>query len=149
LRKCLTDTLSALKERTDVLDDVDREKVEELAEADEPVVVESARMEELEGEAEQVASTYASELAEELGMFSAEELTDKFSIEELREKYEEQIGDPAEELATSEDSEPQSGDVEEEELESRAGEGTEEEELSSESDEAEEMRDELRNKILG
>ena len=145
----MSDTLEALKERTDVLDDVDREQVDELAEADEPVVVESARMESLEAEAEQVAETYASELAEELGMFSAEELTDKFSIEELREKYEEQIGDPAEELATSEDSEPQSGDVEEEELESRAGEGTEEEELSSESDEAEEMRDELRNKILG
>jgi len=145
----MSDTLSALKERTDVLDDVDREKVEELAEADEPVVVESARMEELEGEAEQVASTYASELAEELGMFSAEELTDKFSIEELREKYEEQIGDPAEELASSEDAEPKSGDVDEEELEDRADDGADEEELSSESDEAEEMRDELRNKILG
>ncbi len=145
----MSDTLESLKERTDVLDDVDRNQVDELAEADEPVVVESARMESLEAEAEQVAETYASELAAE-SFLSAEELTDKFSIEELREKYEEQIGDPAEELATSEDSEPQSGDVEEEELEERADEGTEdEEELSSESDEAEEMRDELRNKILG
>jgi hypothetical protein len=144
----MSDTLEALKERTDVLDDVDRNQVDELAEADEPVVVESARMESLEAEAEQVAETYASELAEELGMFSAEELTDKFSIEELREKYEEQIGDPAEELASSADAEPKSGDVDEEELEDRAEE-SDEEELSSESDEAEEMRDELRNKILG
>jgi hypothetical protein len=142
----MSSTLEALKERTDILDSVDREQVEELAEAEEPVVVESARMETLSEEAEQVAETYASELASE-SFLTAEELTDKFTIGELREKYEEQIGNPAEELASSEDAEPKSGDVDEEELQERAG--SDEEELSSESDEAEQMREELRNKILG
>jgi len=144
----MSDTLDELKQRTDVLDDVDREQVEELAEADEPVVVESARMESLETEAEQVAGAYASELAEE-SFLSSEELTDKFSISELREKYEEEIGDPAEELASSKDAEPRSGDVEEEELQDRAGEGSEEELEDSETEQAEEKREEIRNKILG
>jgi hypothetical protein len=147
----MSDTLDALKERTDILDEADREQVEELTETDDPVVVESARYEQLQEEAEQVKQTYASELAEELGAFSAEELTDKFSIEELREKFEEQIGDPAEELADSGDADPRSGDVDEEELEDRAEEGSEDEEEleASETQDAEEMRDELRNKILG
>jgi len=116
----MSDTLESLKERTDILDEVDRSAVEELADSDEPVVVESARMEQLEGEAEQVKTVYAAALSDELGAFSAEELADKFSIEELREKYEEQIGDPAEELASSESAEPQSGDPSEEELEESA-----------------------------
>jgi len=144
----MSETLDSLKERTDVLDEADREQVEELAESDEPVVVESARMEQLESEAEQVKTVYAGALSDELSAFSAEELADKFSIEELREKYEEQIGDPAEELATSEEADPASGDVDEEELEERADEGSETEE-ASESDEAEEKRAELRSKILG
>lgn len=143
----MSDTLESLKERTDILDEVDRSAVEELADSDEPVVVESARMEQLEGEAEQVKTVYAAALSDELGAFSAEELADKFSIEELREKYEEQIGDPAEELASSESAEPQSGDPSEEELEESAEE-SEEEELSEEDEEAEEMREELRSKIL-
>ena len=142
----MSDTLESLKERTDILDEVDRSAVEELADSDEPVVVESARMEQLEGEAEQVKTVYAAALSDELGAFSAEELADKFSIEELREKYEEQIGDPAEELASSESAEPQSGDPSEEELEESAE--SEEEELSEEDEEAEEMRAELRSKIL-
>jgi hypothetical protein len=142
----MSDTLESLKERTDVLDEADREQVEELAEADEPVVVESARMEQLEGEAEQVKTVYAAALSDELGAFSAEELAGKFSIEELREKYEEQIGDPAEELASSESAEPQSGDPSEEELEEQAEQ--ESEELSEEDEEAEQMRAELKEKIL-
>lgn len=143
----MSDTLDALKERTDILDEADREQVEELAEADEPVVVESARMEQLEEEAEQVAEAYAAKLAEE-SFLSAEELTEKFDIEELREKFEEQIGDPAEELASSEEAEPRSGDVEEEELEERAEEEQSSEEELEEQEEAEEMRAELKSKIL-
>jgi Chromosome segregation ATPases len=143
----MSESLSALKDRTEVLDEVDRSMVEELAEADEPVVVESTRMEQLESEAEQVAETYATELAEE-SFLSADELTDKFSIEELREKFEEQIGDPAEELGGSENADPKSADIEEEELEQRAGESNEEL-APSETEEAEQKREELRNKIIG
>lgn len=145
----MSETLESLKERTDILDSVDRDKLDELSEAEEPVVVESARFESLEQEAEQVKTVYAAALSEEMPAFSGEELADRFSIEELREKYEEQIGDPAEELASSESAEPRSGDVDEEELEERAEEEEEEELEPSESDEAEAMRAELREKITG
>jgi hypothetical protein len=145
----MSETLESLKERTDILDDVDRAQVEELAESDEPVVVESARMESLEGEAEQVKEVYAAALSEEMDAFSAEELAERFDIDELREKYEDQIGDPAEELAGSEEADPKSGDVDEEELEERA----EEDQLSDsevqEQEEAQEMRAELKEKIVG
>ena len=145
----MAETLESLKERTDVLDDVDREQVEELAESDDPVVVESTEHEALQDEAEQVAGVYASSLSDAVEVFDAEELTDKFSIEELREKFEEHIGDPEEELAST-DAEPRSGDVDEEELEEKAEEESEEtEELSDEEEEAEEIRAELREKILG
>lgn len=144
----MSSTLEALKERTDVLDEVDREQVEELEESDEPVVIESARYEELTDEAEQVAGVYAAALAEAVEVFDAEELTDKFSIEELRSKYEEHIGEPEEEL-TSSDPEPRSGDVDEEELEEQAESEEEKDELSEDEEKAEEMRAELREKILG
>jgi hypothetical protein len=141
----MSGTLEDLKERTDILDSVDREQVEELADSDEPVVVESARYEALEGEAEQVKTVYAAALSEEMEAFDAEELADRFSIEELREKYEEQIGDPAEELAS--EPEPRSGDVDEEELEERAEEEAEEE-LSEDEEAAEQKRAELKQKIF-
>ena len=137
----MNSSLEELRERTDILDSVDREQVEELAESDEPVVVESTRYEELTAETEQVAGVYAEALAEAYDLFDAEELTDRYSIEELREKYEENIGDPNEELAAS----PRSGDPSEEELEEAAGEG-DTEELS---DEVAAKQEELRNKITG
>jgi hypothetical protein len=139
----MSSTLESLKERTDILDSVDRSQVEELADSDDPMVVESARYESLSDEAEQVKGVYAAALAEEMPAFSSDELADKFSIESLREKYEEQVGELEDELSA----EPRSGDVDEEELEERAG---EEEELeASETDEAEEAREELREQILG
>lgn len=137
-------SLEDLRERTEILDSVDREQVEELADSDEPVVIESARYEALSDEAEQVKGVYAAALAEAYDVFDAEELTDRFSIEELREKYEENIGDPEEELAP----EPRSGDPEEEELEEQANQ-EEEEQLSEEEEKAAEKRAELREKILG
>jgi len=135
----MSDTLESLKERTDILDEVERDQVEALAEADQPTVVESTEHESLQKEAEQVKSVYASALAEEIDVLDAEELTDRFEIEELREKYEEHIGDLEEELSA----EPRSGDPDGEELEGQDG-GTD----PSESKEAEQMREELREKIL-
>ncbi len=142
----MSENLEAVRERTDILDEVDRSQVEELAESDDAVVVESARYDELQDEAEQVKGVYAASLAEEYPAFNAEELSDKFSIEELREKFEEQIGDVEEELTSSADAEPQSQDPSEDELEDASGEDAEEEELSAEVAEKQEA---IKNKILG
>ena len=142
----MSENLEAVRERTDILDEVDRSQVEELAESDDAVVVESARYDELQDEAKQVKGVYAASLAEEYPAFNAEELSDKFSIEELREKFEEQIGDVEEELTSSADAEPQSQDPSEDELEDASGEGAEEEELSAE---VEEKQEAIKNKILG
>jgi hypothetical protein len=143
----MSETLASLKERTDILDEVDREQVEELADADDPVVEESTRYEELQDEAEQVKGVYAAQLAEHYEAFDAEELTDKFSIEELREKFEEQFGDVEEELASSDEAEPRSQDADEESLEEAAEDDTsDEEELA---DEAAAKQEEMKNKILG
>jgi len=122
----LSDNIEALTERTEILDEVDREAVEELRDGDDPVVVESARHEELQSEAEQVKGVYAAQLSEHYDAFDSDELSDKFSIEELREKYEDQFGS-IEELADSTDAEPNSQDPSEEELEEGSGEGSEEE----------------------
>jgi hypothetical protein len=131
----MSENLEALRERTDILDEVDRSQVEELAEAEDPVVEESARYDELQSEAEQVAGVYAAELAEEYPAFSEDELMDKFSIEELREKFESDIGDVQDELASSDEAKPRSQDADEESLEraaDRSSEDTETEELSNE-----------------
>jgi hypothetical protein len=143
----MSENLEALRERTDILDEVDRSQVEELAEADDPVVKESTRYEELQSEAEQVAGVYAAQLAEEYPAFSAEELTDKFGIEELREKFEEEIGSVEEELTSSESAEPKSQDADEESLE-----GAAEEEDADEAELSEDVaakQEEIRQKILG
>lgn len=141
----MSETLASLQERTDVLDSVDREQVEELAEGEDPVVLESSEYEELRAEAEQVKEVYADALSGEDSPFTAEELSDKFSIEELREKYEEAGHDLEEEL----NAEPRSGDVDEEELESRAEEEQQSEEELEKEEEIESKQAELRDKILG
>jgi hypothetical protein len=143
----MSETLSDLKERTDVLDSVDSDKVEQLAEADDPVVLESSEHETLTAEAEQVKSLYAEQLAEDTP-FDAGDYADKFSIEELREKYEADGGDLEEELSDSEDAEPRSGNVDEEELEERAEEEEQSEEELAQEEEIEAKQAELREKIL-
>lgn len=141
----MSENLEALRERTDILDDVSRDSVEELRDGEDPVVVESARYEELQGEAEQVKSVYAAQLSEHYDAFESDELADKFSIEELREKYEDQFGS-IEELADSTQAEPQSQDPSEEELEEESGDEGSEEELS---DEVAQKQAELRAKLGG
>ena len=141
----MSSSLEALRERTDILDEVDRSDVEALAEAEDAIVVESGRFAELKEEAEQVKGMYADELAEEYPAFTAEELADKFSIEELREKFEEQIGE-VDELAESGDAATKSQDPSEESLEEASTGAQSEESLS---DEVSQKQEELRNKILG
>jgi transcription antitermination factor NusG len=142
----MSENLEALRERTDILDEVDRSQVEELAESGDAVVVESGRYEELQAEADQVKGVYATSLAEEYPAFTAEELSEKFGIEELREKFEEEIGDVEEELTSSETAEPRSQDADEESLEKASETDDEAEELS---DEVQQKQDEIRDKILG
>ena len=133
----MNENIEELRARTDILDSVERELVEELADSDAPLVIEEARFEELEQEAEHVKGLYAEELAEQVGVFSKEELMDKNTLEELREKYEEVGGDIEEELTAD----PQGG-AEEELSEGDGTTGSQEtEEL------AEEKRDDLRQKL--
>lgn len=139
----LSDNIEALTERTEILDDVERDAVEELRDGDDPVVVESARYEELQSEAEQVKGVYAAQLSEHYDAFDSDELSDKFSIEELREKYEDQFGS-IEELADSTEAEPQSQDPSEEELEEGSDEGESEEELG---DEVAQKQEAIRQKL--
>ena len=139
----MSENLEALRERTDILDDVSRDSVEELRDGEDPVVVESARYEELQGEAEQVKSVYAAQLSDHYDAFESDELADKFSIEELREKYEDQFGS-IEELADSTQAEPQSQDPSEEELEEGSDDEGSEEELS---DEVAQRQAEIRSKL--
>jgi hypothetical protein len=141
----MSENLEALRERTEVIDEVDQSALEELRSTEEPVVVEEESYEELQTEAEQVKGVYAASLAEEMGAFEADELADRFSIEELREKFEKEIGSVEEELAAtgSEEAEPRSQDPSEEELAQVNGES--EEELS---DEVAQKQQEIRQKIL-
>lgn len=141
----INEDIASLRERTEILDDVRREQVEELAESDDPIVVESARFEELEEEAENVKELLADNLSEELAGFTSDELESRFTVSELREKHEDVIGSVEEELSA--DPDPKSQDPSEEELEG-SGDDKSEEELEYE-ERVEEKRAELKNKILG
>ena len=140
----ISEDIAELRERTEVLDDVDRTLVDELSEADEPMVVESARFESLSAEAEQVKQVYATQLEDELSVFSAEELMDKFTIEELSAKYEDTFGDFEEELSPD----PQGTDASEEELEERASEEERSEEELARDEQVSQKQEDIRNKIF-
>jgi len=139
----ISEDIAELRERTEVLDAVDRTLVDELSEADEPMVIESARFEALSAEAEQVKEVYATQLEDELAVFTAEELMDKFTIEELSAKYEDAFGEFEEELSPD----PKGTDAGEEELEQRASEERSEEELSQD-EEVSAKQQEIRDKIF-
>jgi hypothetical protein len=141
----MSESLEALRERTEVLDEVDQSAIEELRDTDEPVIVEEESFEELQTEAEQVKNVYATSLAEQMGAFETEELAERFSIEELREKFEDEIGSVEDELAASgsEEADPRGQDPSEEEL--QQAHGVSEDELS---DEVAEKQAEIRDKIL-
>jgi hypothetical protein len=135
----ISDDIAELRERTAVLDEVDQNLVEELSDADEPMVIESARFEALSAEAEQVKEVYASQLEEEMPVFDAEELMDKFTIQELSEKYEDAFGSVEEELSPN----PKGVDASEEELS-----GSSEEDNTSVDEEIKEKQNELKERIL-
>jgi hypothetical protein len=135
----ISDDIAELRERTAVLDEVDQNLVEELSDADEPMVIESARFESLSAEAEQVKEVYASQLEDEMPVFDAEELMDKFTIQELSDKYEDAFGSVEEELSPN----PKGVDASEEELSDSS-----EEDDASVDEEIEEKQNELKERIL-
>lgn len=140
----MSESIEELRQRTEVMDEVSQSALEELQDADDPMIIESAEYEELEEEASQVKEMYAASLAEEYDAFSAEELSDKYSVATLREKFESVIGEVSEELsASSEQAQPRSQDPSEEELSSQSDGSTEELEES-----VQERQEEIRQKIL-
>lgn len=145
LREGFSEDLAELKERTAVLDEADRDQVDQLAEADDPVVVESEKFEELEESADQAREAYAAALSEYTGpAVSEEDLAERYTISELRERLEEQL-DEEDEVEEELTPDPKSEDPEsEEELEEASGEAEEEEELE---EEAAEKQEELRAKM--
>lgn len=110
--------LDELKERTSILDEVDRSAVEELRDADDPEIVERAEYEELQSEVEGMKESLANEIAAEVEIFETEELMANYEFAELREKHESLGLDEEEESAEelSSDPTPKSGDPTEEEL---------------------------------
>jgi hypothetical protein len=140
----MSESIEELRQRTEVMDEVSQSALEELQDANDPMIIESAEYEELEEEASQVKEMYAASLAEEYDAFSAEELSDKYSVATLREKFESVIGDVSEELsASSEQAQPRSQDPSEEELSSQSDGSTEELEES-----VQERQEQIREKIL-
>jgi len=95
--------LGAFSDAQDILSEIDEATVEELAEADEPVVIEAGEFETQEKVVEQAAGIYAEELANH-SPFSAEELSDRWDPAELRDKVEDH--DEAELSASIETEEP-------------------------------------------
>jgi len=145
LREGFSQDLAELKDRTAVLEDADRELVEELTEKDNPVVLEESRFEELEQNVDEARSAYAAALSEYTGpAVSEEDLEERYSIDELRQRLEEQVDDE-DEVEEELTPDPKSEDPEsEEELEEASGEAEEEEELE---EEKAEKQEELRAKM--
>ena len=121
----ISESISELRERQEVLDDVEQGSLEELRETDNPIVMEESRFEELEEEVEQVKDTYATELAEEYDAFTKEELMRKYDIDELSEKVDGiEDTEETEESSTEDlesDPEPKSKDRVETETEELSG----------------------------
>lgn len=144
LREEFQSDLEELKDRTAVLDEVDRSDVEALQEADEPYVMEREKYEQLEEDVETVRSLYAEALSERTGV-PAERIQDKWTLEEMREDLEDEL-DEGEELDGELTPDPQGADPDEEELEeaAEANAGNDD----SPSEEAAEKQDEIRERIL-
>jgi hypothetical protein len=146
LREEFQSDLEELKERTALLDEVNRSDVEALQETDEPHIMERDDFEELEEEVETVRSAYAEQLSAHTGV-PQERIEDKWTLEEMREDLEDELDDDAE-LEGQITPDPQGADPDEETAEENAeGDfGGSTEELS---EEAEAKQEEIRSRIMG
>jgi hypothetical protein len=144
LREEFQSDLDELKERTAILDEVDRSDVEALQETDEPYIMEREKYEQLEEDVDSVRSLYAEALSKRTGV-PVERIEDKWTLEEMREDLEDEL-DEDEELDDELTPDPQGADPEEEELEEAAE--VEEVGDDSPSEEAAEKQEEIRQRIL-
>lgn len=138
LKAQFEDDLAELKDRTSVLDDVDRSQVEDLAEAESPLIVEEDDYDELQEDVDTFHGVMAEMLSDEVDL-SAETIEGKFSTSELKEELEGRREESLEEQVEEELSpDPKQDEVEEEELEEAAEEQheTSEEELSEDVEDA-------------
>lgn len=133
--------LEELNEKVDVVDTVDDGDLEELAKADEPVVIEADDLEHKNDPVDEVAGVFAEELETD-SPFTGDELRERFTPLELREKLVGEDGDVGEELsdAVSEEPEPDGETVDSDELEESAAD-VQREELEDEARES--VADEL------
>lgn len=113
----MSTTLGDLATAQEKIEDVDEDDLDELREFDSPVVLANEEYEELTGLVDDVASIYAEEL-EKYGPFEAEELQDRFSPMELRDRVEEHDEASIEQdiSEATEDVDPKGENASEEEL---------------------------------
>lgn len=111
-------TLDELADKQNTLDEVDEDALEELQSHDEPVIISEEEHEELQGLVDDVGQVFADELAD-YSPFSSEELMDRFTPMELKEKVDDhEDASISSELGQSEeDAEPEGGSASKEELE--------------------------------
>jgi hypothetical protein len=111
-------SVEELAETHETLDGIDENKLDELREYDEAVVLTEDEHEELTGLVDEIGQVFAEELAD-YSPFDAEELQERFTPLELRDKVEEHDeASVASELGGSEDDpEPEGESVDPEELE--------------------------------
>jgi hypothetical protein len=120
-------SVEELAENHETLEDVDEDKLSELQEYDEAVVLTEDEHEELSGLVDEIGQVFADELAD-YSPFEAEELQERFTPLELRDKVEEHDdASLTEELgASNEDPEPEGDSVDPEELEDGASDAEQE-----------------------
>lgn len=135
----MNSSLEELASNQDALDEVDEAKLEELREYDDAVVLPEDEHEELTNLVDSVGSIYADEL-EDHGPFTAEELTERWTPMELKDRVEDHEDASISELSNEEDVEPEGGSASEAELED----GNEEAEKEQT---VEELRDEAASKL--
>jgi hypothetical protein len=125
-------SVEELANAQETLDGVDEDKLDELREYDEAVVLTDDEHEELQGLVDDIGGVFAEELAE-YSAFEAEELQERFTPLELRDKVEshDEASIESELGESTEDPEPEGGSADPEELsesvEDAEAEATEEE----------------------
>jgi len=110
-------SIDELAENQEKLDSVDEDALDELQAHEEPVVLGTDEYEELNGLVDEIGTVFADELAE-YSPFESEELQDRFTPLELRDKVTEhdEASVTGELGATESDPEPEGGSVSKEEL---------------------------------
>lgn len=123
----LNSSLDELADNQEALEDVDEDRLNELREYDEAVVLTEDEHEELQGLVDDIGGVFAEELAE-YSAFEAEELQERFTPLELRDKVEshDEASVESELGESTEDPEPEGGSADPEELSGDGGDAEQE-----------------------